>query len=244
MRTLNMLMGVLLIIAGIFMIASEGITFLSVAFVIGLLFIVAGAVEVISCNNYRVDEGDKTWVLIDGLIMFALGVLIIFNKLAADAVVPLVLGFWVLTSGVGNVVRGLSRREEKDSYFYGYLIIGLLNIIVGLYMFFNNDLLMLSVSVQVGLCILAQGVNAFMVGSTIIVFKSDFLKTKDEILAQAVEDAERAQEAAKEAIKFVKEAKAIVKEIEETPEELLDASLAPKPGEEVEITSVIVEEEE
>ena len=103
---------------------------------------------------------------------------------------------------------------------------------------------MLSVSVQVGLCILAQGVNAFMVGSTIIVFKSDFLKTKDEILAQAVEDAERAQEAAKEAIKFVKEAKAIVKEIEETPEELLDASLAPKPGEEVEITSVIVEEEE
>ena len=48
-----MLMGVLLVIAGIFMIANEGITFISVAFVVGLLFIIAGIAEVISCNSYR-----------------------------------------------------------------------------------------------------------------------------------------------------------------------------------------------
>ena len=73
-------------------------------------------------------------------------------------------------------------------------------------------------------------------------FKSDFLKTKEEMLAQAVEDAEKAQEAAKEAIKAVEETKAIVKEIEKTPEELLDAALAPKPGEEIEITNAVIEE--
>lgn len=242
MRILNMLMGVLLVIAGIFMIANEGITFISVAFVVGLLFIIAGIAEVISCNSYRGDEGDRAWVLIDGLIMLAIGILIILNKLAADVTVPLVLGFWVLTSGIGNMVRALDKREAKDAYFYGYRIIGILNVIVGAYMFFNNDLLMMSVIVQVGLCILAQGVNAFMVGASIIVFKSDFLKTKEEMLAQAVEDAEKAQEAAKEAIKAVEETKAIVKEIEKTPEELLDAALAPKPGEEIEITNAVIEE--
>ena len=174
--------------------------------------------------------------------MLAIGILIILNKLAADVTVPLVLGFCVLTSGIGNMVRALDKREAKDAYFYGYLIIGILNVIVGAYMFFNNDLLMMSVIVQVGLCILAQGVNAFMVGASIIVFKSDFLKTKEEMLAQAVEDAEKAQEAAKEAIKAVEETKAIVKEIEKTPEELLDAALAPKPGEEIEITNAVIEE--
>ena len=242
MRILNMLMGVLLVIAGIFMIANEGITFISVAFVVGLLFIIAGIAEVISCNSYRGDEGDRAWVLIDGLIMLAIGILIILNKLAADVTVPLVLGFWVLTSGIGNMVRALDKREAKDAYFYGYLIIGILNVIVGAYMFFNNDLLMMSVIVQVGLCILAQGVNAFMVGASIIVFKSDFHKTKEEMLAQADEDAEKAQEPAKEAIKAVEETKAIVKEIEKTPEELLDAALAPKPGEEIEITNAVIEE--
>ena len=45
--------------------------------------------------------------------------------------------------------------------------------IVGTYMFFNDNLLLMSVSVQVGICIIAQGVNAFMVGATIIIFKSD-----------------------------------------------------------------------
>lgn len=242
MRLLNMLMGVLLVIAGIFMIANEGITFISVAFVVGLLFIIAGIAEVISCNSYRGDEGDRAWVLIDGLIMLAIGILIILNKLVADVTVPLVLGFWVLTSGIGNMVRALDKREAKDAYFYGYLIIGILNVIVGAYMFFNNDLLMMSVIVQVGLCTLAQGVNAFMVGASIIVFKSDFLKTKEEMMAQAVEDVEKAQEAAKEAIKAVEETKAIVKEIEKTPEELLDAALAPKPGEEIEITNAVIEE--
>lgn len=63
MRTLNMLMGVLLIVAGIFMIANEGITFISFAFVVGLLFIVAGIAEALSCNSYRGDEGDKSWGL-------------------------------------------------------------------------------------------------------------------------------------------------------------------------------------
>ena len=235
-------MGVLLVIAGILMIANEVITFISVAFVVGLLFIIAGIAEVISCNSYRGDEGDRAWVLIDGLIMLAIGILIILNKLAAGDTVKRVLVFWVLTSGIGNMVRALDKREAKDAYFYGYLIIGILNVIVGAYMFFNNDLLMMSVIVQVGLCILAQGVNAFMVGASIIVFKSDFLKTKEEMLAQAVEDAEKAQEAAKEAIKAVEETKAIVKEIEKTPEELLDAALAPKPGEEIEITNAVIEE--
>ena len=71
-----------------------------------------------------------------------------------------------------------------------------------------------------------------MVGSTILVVKSQFIMTKEEMLAQAVEEAEKAHQAAKEAIKGAKEAKANVKAIEETPEEELDAALAPKPSEE------------
>ena len=64
----------------------------------------------------------------------------------------------------------------------------------------------------------------------IIILKPDFLKTKQEMLEEAAAKAEEAHEAAREAIKVAKEAKAEVKVIEETPEELLDATMAPKPG--------------
>ena len=104
MRILTMLTGILFMGAGIYLIANGGITVMSVAFVIGILFILGGIVECLSYNSYRGDEDDRTWILIDGMTTFLLGGLILLNKLSADAVVPMVLGLWVITTGVRNFV--------------------------------------------------------------------------------------------------------------------------------------------
>ena len=191
--------------AGIYLIANGGITFMSVAFIIGILFILGGIVECLSYNSYRGDEDDRTWILIDGMTTFLLGGLILLNKLSADAVVPMVLGLWVITTGVRNFVTAWENMEKRDRMFYDHLAIGLLNLIAGIYVFFDADIFNLATL-------------------------TDFLKTKEEILQEAAAKAEEAHEAAKEAIKVAKEAKAEVKVIEETPEELLDVTMAPKPG--------------
>jgi uncharacterized membrane protein HdeD (DUF308 family) len=231
-----MLISVLFVAAGIFMIASgSGVTFLSVAFILGILFMVGGVCECLSCfKDQREDTSENRWINIDGLTTFMLGFLIISNKLAADATVPLVLGLWVAISGIRNLVRALDRWEEQDSYFYGHLSIGILNIVVGLYMYFNADLFVLPVGVLVGVCVMVQGINLFMAALTIKVPKSQFIMTKEEMLIQAMEDAENAHQAAKDAIQMAKEARETVKIIEETPAAELDAALAPKPGEEAE----------
>ncbi len=224
-------MGGLFILSGFFMIFNSGITFLSVAFVIGLLFILAGALECLSYKSYRGVEEDNKWVLIDGLVMFILGILIIFNKISADATVPSVLGVWVLTIGVRNLARAWEKIQRKDNYFYGHGIIGVVNVLVGLYMFFNDNLFGLTIAALVGICLITQGINLIMVASTIIVMKNEKIMTKEELLTKAVEEADAAHEAAREAVKMAKEAKANVKVIEVTPEEELDLMLAPKPGE-------------
>ena len=231
MRTLNMIMGGLFILSGLFAIFNSGITFLSVAFVIGVLFITAGLVECLSYKSYRGVEEDNKWVLIDGLVMFILGVLIILNKISADVTVPLVLGLWVLTIGVRNLVRAWEKIQNKSDFFYGHVVIGVVNLLVGLYMFFNDSLWEVSVIALVGACLITQGANLIMVASTIIVMKHEKIMTKEELLTKAVEEADAAHEAAREAVKMAKEAKANVRVIEETPEEELDLMLAPKPGE-------------
>ena len=66
-----------------------------------------------------------------------LGALIILNKLTADAVVPTVLGLWVITTGIRNFVRAWERIEERKHDFYDHLVIGLLNLVCGLYVFFE-----------------------------------------------------------------------------------------------------------
>ncbi|MBQ9961121.1 MAG: DUF308 domain-containing protein [Firmicutes bacterium] len=230
MRSINMFMGILFILSGILMIFNEGITFLSVAFVLGILFMLAGLAEVKSFKSYRGNAENTTWILVDGITTFILGFMIIMNKLASDASVPLVLGLWVLITGIRNLVRIFDNNRVKDIYYYGHAIIGAAGLVVGLYTYFNADLFMFTTGIQVGLCLLVQGANAFMVASTIIVVKPDFLKSKQELLVQAQADAQKAAEAAKEAIIKAKEAEQMVKVVENTPEVELDPSLAPMPG--------------
>ena len=105
-----------------------------------------------------------------------------------------------------------------------------MNLVCGLYVFFDSDILNLQTMMMVGLCVVVQGINILHVGSTIIIQKPDFLKTKAEKLEAAAAKAAEAHVAAKEAIKAVKEAKAEVRVIEATPEEVLDITVAPKPG--------------
>lgn len=222
--------GVLFIGAGVYLMANSGITFLSVAFPIGLAFMIAGVIECLSYSSYRGDNEERTWILIDGTTTFMLGALIILNKLTADAVVPAVLGLWVITTGIRNFVRAWEKIEERQHDFYDHLVTGLFNLICGLYVFFDSDIFNLQTMTMVGLCVIVQGINIVNVGATIIIQKPDYLKTKVEKLEEAAAKAAEAHAAAKVAIKAAKDAKAEVRVIEATPEELLDITMAPKPG--------------
>ncbi len=229
-----MLTGILFLGAGIYLVANEGVTFLSVAFIVGLMFVIAGVVECLSYSSYRGDNVERSWILNDGTTTFVLGVLILLNKISADAVVPMILGLWVLITGIRNFVHAWEHIEERGNAFYDHLIIGLLNLIFGLYVFFDGEIFNLASITMIGLCMIVQGVNIIHIGATIRVIKPKFIKTKEEMLEEAAAKFEEAHANAKEAIKAAKAAQAELKSVEETPEEILDPTLAPKPGTETE----------
>lgn len=230
MRIITIMMGTLFSVTGIYLIANGGLTFLSVAFIVGLMFAVAGVVECLSYSGYRGEDEAKSWILIDGTCTFMLGVLILMNKLAAEAAVPLVLGLWILFSGIRNFVKAWEKIEVRGERFYDHLLIGFVNIVLGLYAFFDQDLFNFSTVTLVGIYMLSGGINIAHVGATIKIRKPDFLKTKEEKLEEAAAKAAEAHQAAKEAIRFAKETKAELKVIEQTPAEEMDRTLAPKPG--------------
>lgn len=230
MRIITMLTGVLFTGAGIFLIAHGGLTFMSMAFIVGLVFAVAGVIECLSYSGYRGEDEVKSWILIDGTCTFMLGVLILMNKLSAEAAVPLVLGLWILFSGIRSFVHAWEKIDVRGEGFYNLLVIGLVNIVLGLYAFFDQDLFDLSTVTLVGIYMITGGINIANVGATIKIRKPEFLKTKEEKMEDAAAKAEEAHQAAKMAIKFAKETRAELRVICETPAEELDLTLAPKPG--------------
>jgi len=205
---------------GVFSIANAGLSFLSLAFPIGVCLIIVGLVECFVYKRIREDVDAGHWVLIEGLTTFILGIVVLTGRLAADIAVPVVFGMWSMIAGIRGftVLAFETDTREKNIDFYWALCVSTLNLIVGIYTFFNSSLLHLSVLMILGICFVVQGANVIKIGFDIVYKKSDLIKTRDEKIAEAAEAAEAARLEAKKAIKEAKKAREAVKEAEEAKE--------------------------
>ena len=230
MRVLTIFMGALLVVAGVFCVANAGISFISVAFLVGIVLMMVGIVEYFSYKSSKSNEEAKHWLLIEGITTFILGVVVLTNRLAADIAVPVVFGMWIMISGIRGlviIVRDIEIKEEhkKTTDFYWVLIISILCFILGLYTFYNQSLLNISVLMMIGAIFTIQGANVIRVGLQMNFKKPDFLKSKEEKVAEATYISKKARVTAKEAIKAAKRARSAIRKAEEssTTEELLEA---------------------
>lgn len=221
MRILTIIIGALLTIAGFFSLANAGLSFISLAFPIGIILIITGLVECLAYKKTIETPEERHWILIEGLTTFVLGVVVLTGQLAADAAVPVVFGLWSMISGIRGfvVITQQSESKEKDLDFYWTVTVSALNLIVGLYAFFNTALLQLSVLAILGLCFVVQGVDIVKLAVDTPYRKPDLIKTKDEKIADAEEAAEKAHEEARKAVKEARKAHREIKKVVEESKE-------------------------
>lgn len=220
MRIITVIAGILLTFLGVFSIANAGLSFLSLAFPIGIILMLVGLVECFVYKRIRNDVDAGHWVLIDGLTTFILGIVVLTGRLAADIAVPVVFGMWSMISGIRGfaVLAFETDTREKNIDFYWAFLTSLLNFAIGVYAFFNSSLLHLSVLMILGICFVVQGANVIKIGFDIVYSKPDLIKTKDEKIAEAEEAAKEAKKEMKKAIKKARKAKNAVKAAEEAKE--------------------------
>ena len=223
MRIITIIAGALLAILGIFAVASGGLSFLSLAFPIGLGLLIVGIVECFAYKKAVDDEEDKHWILIEGITTFLLGVVVISGVLAADVAVPAVFGMWSAISGIRGLVVMFSMKdtvapEDKDVNYYWDLVTAVLATLLGLVAFFNTLLFNMSVLSIVGFIITVQAAVVIKISFSIAYKKPELIKSKAQKLREAEEAAALAKEEMREAINKAREAKAVLKEVEEEKE--------------------------
>lgn len=220
MRLLTIIVGALLTILGVFSVANAGLSFLSLAFPIGITLIIVGIVECFAYKRTIEDEENRHWVLIEGLTTFILGVVVLTGQLAADIAVPVVFGMWSMVSGIRGfvIVTQVVESKERDVDFYWTVVVSALNLLVGVYTFFNLMLFQLSVLMILGVCFVVQGANVIKIGVDISYSKPDLIKTKEEKIADAEAAAEKAHKEVRTAIKKARQARKGIKKAEESKE--------------------------
>lgn len=168
-RILTMIVGILFAVTGAWCLANPGTTFLSLAFVIGLVMLIFGICAIFTYRNIKKEKNKYTltsgWILIEAILSTVLACLVLSNQLTADAMVPLFFGMWTMFSGVLRIAAALFIKDvEKGFDWIWMLSLGAFGVLIGIYAFVNPMMAGLSVMTIVGICFLVQGINIFTTG--------------------------------------------------------------------------------
>ena len=216
MRSIMLAASVAMIASGIFCVANGGAAFLSVAFIIGLVFVVLGACEIIV--SQRADfEGDNAALGLtkDGIRTLLIGIVVISGQITDDSVAQMFFGLYLAVEGVFSFksdwldVKHIA-REQRFS-----MSVSVSMIVLGIYMLFNTSTFRLHVILLVGIGLIIMGLRKFAQSFAIEYVRPSFITGNEEKLREAQEDEKRALAKAKEGIREQKIAQRRIKKIEE-----------------------------
>lgn len=159
LQVLWLVSGIILIFAGVVSILNPASTIVSIAFVLGLALCISGLFSIIiyvMIKRYNMGSG---FILIDGIITFIVGLFILFNKFITAQAIPFIFGMWVLFSGVARLINSFDIKKARISSWWGVSLIGLAEIILGFISFFNPIIAAFTISVLVGMFLIAHGIS-------------------------------------------------------------------------------------
>ena len=219
MRSLMTLSSILMVAAGIFCIANASVAFASVAFVVGLVFIIVGAAELLIAKKTSINEdrGDVD-VTIGGLMLVMLGVAIVAGAVSEDLAITALFALIIAREGFIDIVDVAEKRIEitENSIEENlYLLLGVLEAILGVYMLFNKMTLNIHTLLLIGIALIFMGFRRFKLAFDIQYSRPGYLTGAQERLADAERDDKRAMAKAKEGIKESKDAQRRIRKIKE-----------------------------
>ena len=137
----NLFTSILFLVVGILLFSNPGGVVKFITYIVGILFIIMGIGKIFSYYQMiRKMNVNNTSDFILGIVAVVLGIIVIFCSSAIEFVIRLVMGGWILYSGVVKLIYSLNLRDLKvDSWLY-VLIVSIIMIICGLYVIVISNL--------------------------------------------------------------------------------------------------------
>jgi uncharacterized membrane protein HdeD (DUF308 family) len=109
-RVLLALLGVLSFIVGLYALRHILVTVAALALLLGIFWIVNGAVEVFAALSHREMRG-RGWTIFMGLLSIVAGVVVLVYPGISLVTLAVVLGFWLLVFGIMEIVLAFRLRS-------------------------------------------------------------------------------------------------------------------------------------
>ena len=178
-KTLFVILGILMILAGITCFFTPIETSSVIPFIFGLAMVIDGIGRIIAWFSIREYAPQSGWVLASSIISLVFGLMLTTSPMLQVSVgvfVVLMTGWWILALGVIRIVHAfhlLKLKRESDEFGFGEtlgsnwwiaLILGALLTIFGIIVILNPMLGLGVIGVLVGCSVITAGVNLIYLG--------------------------------------------------------------------------------
>lgn len=129
---------ILFLLFGIILFTNPGNILKFISFIVGGGFILIGIINIFNyqkiLKNLNIDQKGK---LISGILLMIIGLFIILFSSLIETTIRLILGGWIIYSGIIRLIECLNDKKNKISFIVR-LIISILLIVCGLYVALTN----------------------------------------------------------------------------------------------------------
>ena len=168
MRAVTIILGVLLVVGGIYCMFAPVATYSALGWLIGLSMVVDGVGNIVTWSGRRRLGLASGWTLAGAIVSIALGAFLLGSyalQFAVDVFIAYLIAVWLVISGLSRIIiaigaRGIEGKEGAKGWI-GQVVLGVLIAILGVLCIYNP----LSVVAGVGLML---GVSIVLVGAGLI----------------------------------------------------------------------------
>lgn len=177
-KILTILLGVLIVIGGLYCVFYPGLTYLGIGYVIGVAMLLDALGRFHAWWQFKQAGEADGWMLTGAILSAVFGIILIGNnaaQLSVDVFIAYMIGIWILTHAVITIIRAFRARKfhkKLNTIFVGKhwwlgLLIGSVMCVFAILSLMNPAIIMTAIGTFIGLGVIVAGANLISVGVNI-----------------------------------------------------------------------------
>jgi uncharacterized membrane protein HdeD (DUF308 family) len=160
---LSLVSGILLIVSGLWILATPVQSFVALAVLFSFLTLASGISEIIISLTNRNYQG-WGWYLTNGIVDLIIGIMLVVHPLLSVELLPFLVGFWVMFRGSMAIGSALELKSYNIEGWGIFLFTGIATVLFSLLILFHPILGSISVVFVTSMAFIAAGLFRVYVG--------------------------------------------------------------------------------
>lgn len=128
---------VLMLILAIFLIIAPISSAVTAIYMFGIFIIIDGIMHIVSYCKAKEEARLMNFEFAEGILSILSGVLILFSARYLVAVLPILIGTWIIIKSIIKMQISLNIRTDMQSNWILVLVLSIISLILGIFILFN-----------------------------------------------------------------------------------------------------------